>query len=94
MKVLSILLLFAFPAALAVPTSEQTVLDGVEAIAGAIGGPLVEIGGSLKHVLDDVFGAKGTVSKWIDDGKEFVKQNGLTCECTFIVDSNRLTCRR
>ena len=78
------LLLLALPAALAVPTNEQTVLAGVEAIAEAIGGPFVDIGGSLKHVFDDVLGAKESVAKWIDDGKQFVKQNGLICECSFI----------
>lgn len=93
MKAASLLPLFALPVVLAVPATEQIVLGGVEAIAGAIGGPLVDIAESVKHVLDDVF-SKEKVTKWVDDGKEFIAKNGLTCECAILVDRGRLTGRR
>ena len=82
MRACVVLLLLALPAALAGPTSEQTVLAGVETIANAVGDPSVDIAGSLKHVLDGVLGVKESVTKWMDDGKQLVEQNGLVCECS------------
>ncbi|KAH9945738.1 Alpha/Beta hydrolase protein [Amylocystis lapponica] len=80
MKVLFILPLLSIPAALAVPTGDQTVLDGIEVVVDTISGPLGEIGQNLKHVFDDVLGAKEKVTQWAEAGKEFVQQNGLIYE--------------
>lgn len=66
----SALSLLAATAVLAVPTSDQIILDGLSSVAN-----------EWKDVAHDILrGGKQRVTKWVDGGKEFVQQHGLTCE--------------
>ena len=67
---LPLLTLLASTAVLAVPTGEQVVLDDLSRVAK-----------DWQHAAEDVF-HKGEqrVMKWVQDGKEFIKQHDITCE--------------
>ncbi len=66
----SLLPLFAATAVLAIPTGEQVLLDDVSRLAK-----------DWQHAAEDVI-HKGEqhVMKWVDGGRDFVQQHGLTCE--------------
>ena len=66
----TLLPLLAATAVLAVPTGEQVILDDLNRLAK-----------DWQHVAEDVI-HKGEqqVMKWVDGGREFIKQHGLTCE--------------
>ena len=66
---LPLLTLLASTAVLAVPTGEQVVLDD-----------LSRVGKDWQHAAEDVF-HKGEqrVMKWVQDGKEFIRQHDITC---------------
>ena len=67
---LPLLTLLASTAVLAVPTGEQVVLDDLSRVAK-----------DWQHAAEDVF-HKGEqrVQKWVQDGREFIKQHDMTCE--------------
>ncbi|EIW55989.1 carboxypeptidase C [Trametes versicolor FP-101664 SS1] len=66
----SALSLLAATAVLAVPTSDQVILDGLSSVAN-----------EWKDVAHDILReGKQRVTKWVDGGKEFVQQHGLTYE--------------
>jgi hypothetical protein len=77
MRGLALLPLLALSAA-AVPANE------LQAILGELGGytDLSNniLGGIAKGVERVAHKAEETVEQWLDSGREFVKQNGLTCE--------------
>ncbi len=66
----STLSLLAATAVLAVPTSDQVILNGLGSAAN-----------EWKDVAHEILReGKQRVTKWVDGGKEFVEQHGLTCE--------------
>ncbi|KAI0674083.1 carboxypeptidase C [Trametes maxima] len=71
MKLATTLLpLLAATAVLAVPASEQTILNELGTVAN-----------EWQHVAEDVLREGGRqVPKWIDGGREFIQQHGLTYE--------------
>jgi hypothetical protein len=76
------LLPFVLPAVLAVPAGEgQTLLGDLVGYSDVANSLFGEIAKGVKHFIH---GAEQVVEKkieqWFDDGKEFVKQNGIVCE--------------
>jgi cathepsin A (carboxypeptidase C) len=74
-KVLSLLpLAFAIPAILAAPAEDaQVVLGG----AGHAQSGLLP----LPHAVEGIINKGGeSVHQWYEDGKQFIKQHGLTCK--------------
>ena len=66
----TLLPLLAAASVLAIPASEQVLLDDLSRISK-----------EWQHVAEDAI-RKGSerVMKWVDDSKEFVKQHDITCE--------------
>jgi hypothetical protein len=81
MKVLT-LLPFILPGILAAPTAEeQTLLSDVIGYSDLTGGIFGEFVKAVEHIIhsgEEV--VEKNVEQWFEDGKEFVKQNGLVCE--------------
>ena len=66
----SILPFLAATAVLAVPTSDQVLLNELGTVAN-----------EWQHAAGDILReGERRVMKWIDGGREFVQQHGLTCE--------------
>ena len=63
-------LVLAATAVLSVPTTEQVLLDDLSRISK-----------DWQHGVEDVI-HKGAerVMKWVDEGKEFIRQHDITCE--------------
>jgi cathepsin A (carboxypeptidase C) len=91
MKALSILSLVSLAVTtLAIPLGDQQIplgnfyqgLSGHEDLTGNV---LDQITNAAQHLLHDaetiVINGKNNVKKWFDDGREFILQNGLVCEC-------------
>ena len=64
-------LIVAATAVLSVPTSEQVLLDDFSRISK-----------DWQHAAEDAI-HKGAerVMKWVDNGKEFIQEHDITCEC-------------
>ena len=79
MKAFTLIPLLFIPASWAVPTSNlQTILSEVGDLSGGVFGGIAK---GIEHVAEDVFNrGKEKVEQWVQDGREFVKQNGLVCE--------------
>ena len=79
MKAFALVPLLFIPAALAVPASElQTVLGEVDALSGGVFGGIAK---GVEHLAEGIFhDGKQKVEQWTEEGKDFVKQNGLVCE--------------
>jgi len=81
MKVLT-LLPFFLPAVFAAPAGEeQTILSNIVGYSDLTGGIFSEFVKGVEYIIH---GAEKVVEKkvekWVESGKEFVKQNGLVCE--------------
>lgn len=79
MRVLALASLFFVSTAHATPAPQlQTVFgDVLDMSSGVLSG----ISHGIEHVAGDVFSrSKEMVEQWVDNGKEFIKQNGLVCE--------------
>ncbi|KAI0066410.1 serine carboxypeptidase [Artomyces pyxidatus] len=84
MKSLALLSLLSLPAALAAPADELQVVLGdltsySDALNGGLFGSIAKGIDTVVHTVEDVFSSEN-VDKWMDKGREFVKQNGLTYE--------------
>lgn len=84
MRALAILPLISLPLVQGIPASEfQTVLNEIGDISdftgGLFGGIAKGIGSAAKQAEKIFHGGQEKVEKWVEKGKEFVKQNGLTC---------------
>ena len=78
MKAFALVSLLFVQAALAVPAADlQTVLGELDLSGGVFGGIAKGIEHAVEGILHD---GKDRIEKWAEDGKEFVKQNGLVCE--------------
>ena len=84
MKFLATLFLL-LPAVLAVPAGEdQAFLGGYTGYSDLLGTPFGDIAKGVKHTAED---AKEIFTEhWFDKGKNFVKQNGITCEFTRLIN--------
>ena len=76
------LLPFVLPAVLAAPAGEgQTLFSDLLGYSDLAGSLFSEIANGVKHLIH---GAEQAVEKkveqWFEDGREFVKQNGIVCE--------------
>jgi hypothetical protein len=81
-------LLFAYPT-LATPTGKQQTplgnfnlgLGGYTDLAGNV---LSQITTAVQHLVHGaetiIFKGKKDIGKWLDDGREFILQNGLVCK--------------
>lgn len=79
MKAFALVSLLFVPAALAVPAGELQVALGE--FGDLTGGALSGIAKGIEHVAEGVLhNGKERIHQWVEDGKEFVKQNGLVCE--------------
>ena len=80
MKAFALVPLLFAQAALAVPAADlQTALGEFDLSGGVFGG----IAQGIEHAAESIFHkGKQSIEKWVDDGKEFIKQNGLVCEYT------------
>ena len=94
MKVLALLPFFIVPKVWAVPASELSALlnnlDEYSDITNAattnlFGGIVKGIGHTVDYAQevlhDGLHLGKETLDKWAQDGREFVKQDGLVCMC-------------
>jgi cathepsin A (carboxypeptidase C) len=79
MKAFALVSLLFVPAALAVPALElQSVLGEVDALSSGVFGGIAK---GIERVAEGIFhDGKEKVEQWVEEGKEFVKQNGLVCE--------------
>ena len=80
MRAFALILLLFVSASWAVPTSDlQAVLAEVGDLSGGVFGGIAK---GIEHVAEGVFNkASERVEQWVYDGREFVKQDGLVCEC-------------
>ena len=63
-------LIVAATAVLSVPTSEQVLLDDFSRLSK-----------DWQHAAQDIFhNGEQRVTKWVQEGKEFVKQHDMTCQ--------------
>ncbi|EKM61756.1 uncharacterized protein PHACADRAFT_248586 [Phanerochaete carnosa HHB-10118-sp] len=78
MKAFAFVSLLFVRAVLAVPATDlQTALGEFDLSDGVFGG----IAKGIEHTAENIFNkGKTRVEKWVEDGKEFVKQNGLVYE--------------
>lgn len=86
MRALALLPLLSLPTTWAVPASElQTILNEIGDLAEFSGvndlfGDITKGVGQVAKQADKLFhDGQEKVEKWAEEGKEFVKQNGLTC---------------
>lgn len=84
MRSLILILFISASVVLASPTVEQTVLGGVsDSYSDFASGLLGNIAKGVEHTVHNVLGnkkvPKHAVNRWINSGKEYIEQNGLTC---------------
>ena len=78
-------LFLLLPAVLAAPTGEEQVfLGGHTGYSNLLGTPFGGVAKGVEHVVQDA--KEKFTEHWFDKGKNFVKQNGLTCEFTCLID--------
>lgn len=79
MKAFTLIPLLFLPASWAIPTSDfQTVLGEVGDLSGGV---LSGIAKGIEHVVEDALrSGQETVEQWMQEGKDFVKQNGIVCK--------------
>ena len=71
--------ILSLPSVLAVPTSEQVILGDVRPFSGNAFDDVTQ--DFLNDTKKVILKGKTNMQKWFHDGKEFIKQNGLMCEC-------------
>ena len=81
MRAFALIPLLFIPATWAVPASDlQAVLAEVGDLSGGVFGGIAK---GIEQVAGGVFNkATEKVEQWVHDGKEFIKQDGLVCECS------------
>lgn len=82
MRFLPLLSLLSIPVALAIPTiNEQAILGALNGYSDLAGNALSGVVNGAAERLHEFVDTNAKVSKWIEEGKEFVKENnGLVCE--------------